>query len=254
MLSELKILKLSEKVKEYIKKVEEETERPVLLKSVQDVWLYGTGGVFKLDPEYILVDIIEDKYLDFKGEVEQEEIEYMIAHEVTHGLLAYKEKYCQFRFRGRMYNELVVKSASLLFTMVEDIVVSKIIYENNFQQYPQIYIPQIEYEIECARVGEDAYKPYTPLKFKYRYMVFRYILVWGLLKYIKLDEIGRKKSYEYLEMFKKSYPKQYAEAKKIKEIILENDIFTPEGFCNAIKKCLDLNFWNLTNLVEIYQI
>jgi adenylosuccinate synthase len=52
MLSELKILKLSEKVKEYIKKVEEETGRPVLLKSVQDVGLEGLDSVSKPDPIY----------------------------------------------------------------------------------------------------------------------------------------------------------------------------------------------------------
>ena len=251
-----KISELSEKLEGYIKKIEEETKRSALIKSVQDVGLYGISAVFKLDPKYILVEIIEDKYLDFKGEIKQEEIEYMIAHEVTHGLLAYKEKYCQFRLRLRpsrtnnMYYKLVEDSAILLFTMIEDIVVSKIIYENNFQQYPQTYISQIEYEIECVRIEEDAYKPYTPLKFKYRYMVFRYILAWGLLKYINLDKIGKKTIYEYLKIFKKSHPKQYAEAKKIKEIILENNIFTPEGYNNTIKKCLDL--WNLTNLVEIY--
>jgi adenylosuccinate synthase len=52
MLSELKILKLSKKVKEYIKKVEEEIGNPVLLKSVQDVGLHGMDSVFKQDPIY----------------------------------------------------------------------------------------------------------------------------------------------------------------------------------------------------------
>ena len=53
-----KISKLSEKLKEYIKRIEEETGRPALIKSVQDVGLAGMNAVFKLDPKYIRVEII----------------------------------------------------------------------------------------------------------------------------------------------------------------------------------------------------
>jgi hypothetical protein len=249
-----KLTKLSEKLEEYVKRTEEKTGRPALITNNQDEksWPYGINARFILDPDYIFVEIYEDKYLDFKGEIEQEEIEYTIAHEVTHGLLAYKEKYCQFKFVSQ-YSELDEKSASLLFTMIEDIVVSKIIYENNFQQYPRKYISQIEYEIECTRVGIDAYKPFTPLEFKYRYMVFRYILAWGMLKYVNSNKLNDEKILnKFLNVFQKSYYKQYKEAEKIKKIILENNIFITEGFNNAIKKSLEL--WNLTNLVEIYQI
>lgn len=48
-------------------------------------------SVFLLDPKYIRVEIIEEKYYDSKGEIDQEKIESSIAHEVTHGLLAYKK-------------------------------------------------------------------------------------------------------------------------------------------------------------------
>jgi len=65
-----------------------------------------------------------------------------------------------------------------------------------------------------------------------------------------LDNYSKKIIYKFLKIFQKSYPQQYEEVKKIKAIILENDIFTPEGFYNTSKKCLDL--WNLTNLVELF--
>lgn len=203
---------------------------------------------FILDPDYIRVEIYEEKYLDSKEEIKQEEIEYMIAHEVTHGLLAYKENYCQVRPRD-IDNELVNGSASLLFSMIEDIVVSKIIYENSFQMYPQNLIIMIQNEIEYERKGGDFYKQFNEIKDRYR--VVRYVQAWGILRYryINLDEIGKKTIDEYL-IFQKLHPKQYEEAEKIKKIILENNIFVSEGYNNAIKECLDL--WNLTDLVWFY--
>jgi len=79
-------------------------------------------------------------------------------------------------------------------------------------------------------------------------MVFRYILAWGYLEYLNSDKIDKKTLHKFLKVFQKSCPKQYEEAKKIKEIILKNDIFTRKGYDKTIKECLDL--WNLTNLVN----
>jgi len=115
-------------------------------------------SVFKLDPKYIRVEIIEKKYYDSKGEIDQEGIEWMIAHEVTHGLLAYKKKYCQFEFKSvRVHNELEEDSASLLFTMIEDIVVSKIMHENNFQPYPYEYLDKIQTDTKYIRKSKGKF-------------------------------------------------------------------------------------------------
>ncbi len=58
-------------------------------------------------------------------------------------------------------------------------------------------------------------------------MVFRYMLAWGFLKYLNLGEINKKIIHKLLKIFQKSCPKQYAEAKKIKEIIPKM-IFLPQ--------------------------
>ena len=246
-----KISKLSEKLKEYIKKVEEETGRPALIKSVQDVGLNGMSAMFVLDPKYIRVEIVEKLFYNSKGEIDQEGIECVIAHEVIHGFLAYKKKYYQFDIVGRR-NKLEDNSIRLICSMIEDLVVNKIMRENNFQLLPKRYINRIKDEIEDLRKGKDCYENYNKysLVFKDRYIVYRYILSWGVLKYFNPGEIDKKIIYRFLKIFQKSYPKQYKEAEQIIKIILENDIFTPEGCCKTIKECLAL--WNLTNLVEIY--
>ena len=132
----IKISKLSEKLNGYIKKVEEETGRPALIKSVQDVGLYGMSAVFILDPKYIRVEIVEKLFYDSKEEIDQEGFEWVIAHEVTHGFLAYKKKYYQLDI-VRKCNKLEKDSIDLINSMIEDIVVNKIIHENNFQLLPE---------------------------------------------------------------------------------------------------------------------
>ncbi len=250
MILELKKSKLSEKLKEYINKVEEETGLPALIKSAQDVGLQGMNAVFKLDPKYIRIEIIEEKYCDSKGEVDQEGIECVIAHEVIHALLAYKKKYYQFYILPKC-NKLEDNSVRLICSMIEDLVVNKIMYENNFQLLPKRYINGLKDDIEDLHKGKDCYENYNkyPPIHKNRFVVYRYILAWGVLRYFIPGETDKKTICKFLKIFQKSYPKQYEEAEQIIKIILEKDIFTREGQCKTIKKCLAL--WNLTNLVEI---
>jgi hypothetical protein len=65
--------------------------------------------------------------------------------------------------------------------MIEDLVVNKIMHENNFQLLPKRYINRVKDEIEDLRKGKDCYEnynKYSPI-FKDRFMVYRYILAWG---------------------------------------------------------------------------
>lgn len=257
MLLELKkISKLSEKLKEYIKKVEEETGRPVLIKSVQNVGLGGISLAFISDPECkrIQVEIVERDFFDQKKEkIDRGDIEWAIAHEISHGFLCYKKKHYQFEFKSVfLLSKLEENSVRLLFTMIEEALADKIMYENNFQPLPKGYIDNLKGAIKMMQDGKDSYKNYDeyPLIFKNRFMVFTFIIAWGHLKYINLNGIEKKTIHKFLKMFQKSCPKQYEEAKNVEEIMLENDISTTEGFNKAIKKCLDL--WKLTDLVRLY--
>ena len=248
------ISELSEKLNKYIEKVKKETGRPVKIKGVQNVGLDEMSSTFILDPKYILVKIVEDNYYDpddlKKEKIDQEGIECVIAHEATHGLLIYKKKYCWLRF-SRRCNKLEEESVSLIYSMIMDVVANKIMHENNFQSLPKYYIDNLKEDIKKLQAGKDPYKNYnkdSPI-LKNRRMVFAFITAWGILRYFNPGEVDKKTIHEFLKVFQKSHPKQYEEAEKIKKIIRENDIFTSEGFNDAIKECLDL--WNLASLVEI---
>lgn len=249
MISELKILKLSEKVKTYVEKIEKETGYTVLIENYQ-----GEAAKVTLNHErkYIHVEINEGEYIKDlkKGSKEElkEEIDHTIAHEVTHELLSLKKKYCRLRCGSEAR-----KTIERLVIMIEDIVVNEFIQKKNYRPYSTQYLNEIKLEIKIMRKGLDVYEMYNndpdPMH-KNMFMISRYIQAWECLKYLNLDNNSKKIIYKYLKQFQKSYLKQHEEAEKVKEIILKNDIFTPEGYNKAIKKCLDL--WNLTNLVEIY--
>ena len=244
---------ISKELEEYVKGIEEETGRIAYIKNLQNLGGPGQFARFILNNSFqISVEIVEDNFLDSKGELCKEEIECMIAHEVTHGLLAYKKNYCQHNLILDD-SELGGRSADKLFTMIEDIVVNKMIDENNlFQPLIKSYIDTVmEREVKLLRRDEDCYKigNNSPI-FRDRFMVWRYIQAWGFLKYFNLDNESKKVINEYLEKFQNKYPQQYEQAIKTRDIIKDNNnnIFTAEGFYNAIEKCLDLKVWNIPDI------
>ena len=243
MLLKLTMLKLSEKVRAYIEEVEKETGYNVSIENFQ-----GGDARVTLDHKhkYIHVEINEEGY----KEDSEEEIDFTIAHEVTHEFLSLKKKYCRLSCGDEM-RDTVERIETRLASMIEDIVVNKIIQKKNYRPYSTQCLDDVKWETKLARKGLDCYKSYNnDPTYKDMYMVSRYIQAWGILRYFNPGEINKKTIHKFLKIFQKSYPKQYEEAEKIKEIILENDIFTREGYCKTIKECLDL--WNFTHLVGIY--
>lgn len=234
------MLELSEKLNAYIEKIEKETGRPVSIQMVQDVGLRSMRAVFELDPECIRVKIDQN--------IEMEDFEQSIAHEITHGFLAYKKKYCQLDYVQEP-NEIEGKTIDIIVTMIEDIVVNKIIQEENFQPYPCDYLNKIQNDTKNIRKSKGKIpRLHQEPVLNDRLMILRYIGAWGFLKYFNLDSFSRRVIYKFTKCFKKSYPKQYEAAGQIEEIIIENNIFTPRGYYKAIKRCLEL--WNLVDLVK----
>jgi hypothetical protein len=235
------MLKLSEKLNTYIEKIEKETGRPVSIEMVQDVGLRGMKAKFELDPVYICVKIDQN--------IEMEKYEQSIAHEITHGFLAYKKKYCQLDYIQEP-NEIEGKTIDIIVTMIEDIVVNKIIQEEYFQPCPYDYLDKIQNDTKNIRKskGKIPRLHQDPVLNDWL-MILRYIAAWGFLKYFNLNSFSQRVISKFIKCFKKSYPKQYEAAGQIEEIILENNIFTSEGYYKAIKRCLEL--WNLVDLVKL---
>ena len=144
-----------------------------------------------------------------------------------------------------------------LVSMVEDIVVDKIILEKNYRSSYSVYLNDIRKDIQFIRKSVSKNKDFFKLNkndSKYRLElvigVFGYIVAWSDLEYFKWDKFNRKLLRKYLRIIQKSCSEQYEVAEKVKNIILKNNIFTAKGYDEAIKQCLGL--LNLTNEVIIY--
>ncbi|MDI9437582.1 MAG: hypothetical protein QM405_05880 [Euryarchaeota archaeon] len=237
---------LSPRLKEYLKVVEEETGMPVKILGRPDLGLTGARAAFNYHPLYTVV------VLNSSEPRLSEDLERSVAHEATHGYILHKLGYCRAVFTKNASEDVKMK-ANLLFSLVEDLVVNRIIQENGFPPFGTEYLPMIKKEIEVAsageNVGEKFYSQFTSdLELEDIIMVSRYILSWGFLRYYPLSREVRLILQEFLEVYSKAYPHHYPHAARVKEIILENDVFTAQGECRAMQEIMRL--WGFEGMVK----
>jgi len=115
---------LSEKLLNYIQKVEHETERQAHFEYVDDFGSPSVQFAFRKDPEYLWIAAKTGISFD------DPRIERSMAHEITHGLLVY----------GLGFYALEAKEAASeedyehlnLLSFIDDIVVNRIIQQSGF--------------------------------------------------------------------------------------------------------------------------
>jgi len=224
--------------------VEIETGRSIEFRPAANLGAPGMTFGFKLDPSCILIMYKEGTDLGNPSPRHEQSI----AHEATHGYLVYKLGYLTLRTKRKpTRNE--AGHVNLLFTMIDDIVVNKIIQKEGFPPFSPIYLSQVE--IETKEAHKASYKLYDELPhdllFKDRWIVLRYIIAWGFIRYYDLEPYARKIIYKYLKAFQKSYAKQFIMADQIREIILQHDIFSTNGHREAVEAVARL--WHLDDLV-----
>ncbi len=236
----------SEKLEEYITKIERETERKVRILESPKLGLKGMWAGFRFHPDFIIVII--------RSGINKpdETLERSIAHEATHGYILFKYEYCMAEF-----NESVTdndrKDIQLIFTMVDDVVVNKIMSRNGFMPFGSEYLNVVQKEIDAMISGQDFYRQFSDdLLFDDLLMISRYIIAWGFLEYFGLNKYEFEIIKKFTDVFKYAYPMQYKIADKIKHIIIANDIFTSEGHCKSMDEILKLLKFN--NLVKIITI
>ncbi len=239
-------LQCSAKLSKYLNKVEIETGRSIEFRPAADLGAPGMTFAFRLDPSCILIMYKEGTDL---GNPEHEQ---SIAHEATHGYLIYKLGYSYLREKRKpARNE--IGHVNLLFTMIDDIVVSKIIQKEGFPPFDPGYLTMVEKETKAARKGSDRlYSEFLHdprFKDKDRFMASRYILAWSSVNYCDLEPYAKRIIYKYLKAFQKAYTKQFTMADQIREIILQHDIFSANGHRKTVEAVARL--WHLDDLVGL---
>lgn len=234
----------SAKLSKYLRKVEIETSR-----RIEFHFIAGSGGLagtiasFRPHPSCILIRLT--KGTDWGNP----EHEHTIAHEATHGYLLYKLGYPYPRPKRKL-TENEKEHVKILYVIIDDIVVNRIIKKEGFPPFAQEYLNMVKEETKAARKGSDRlYDMFShdPL-LKDRFMVLRYIHAWGFIRYFDLEPYARRIINKYLKAFEKSFMKQYTMASQIREVILQHDIFSAHGHREAVEAVARL--WHLDDLVE----
>ena len=225
----------SKKLAKYLERIRDETGRGIVIEWAKPEnldWLSGMPSAFLFDPDRILiltnsktVRLIQQLYLLPVEEI----IEELVAHEATHGLLIHGMGFCRNVVENSA-SDSARKQISILFSMVQDIRVNKILQEERYSPLGGVYLYQVIDEINSMRRGEDYYDNYSydPL-LKDRFMVYRYIMAWAYLKYFDLESIDRTTIEKFTKIFENKYPKQFEMASQIRTIILQNNILSAEG-------------------------
>ncbi len=235
-----------EKLFLYLKKVEKETSKPIKILKSRELGLKGMLSAFRYHPDQIVIIIKEGVNRSEPDMVRS------IAHEATHGYLIFKLGYCRPVFKENT-SETIMKNAHLVFTMMDDIVVNKIIQENGFPPFGSEYLVSVNFETESALNGENIYEKFSedPI-FDSILMVSRYIIAWSFIEFYDIGKNEKEDIKRYLTSFENNFKEEMGFVSKIIDIIKNNDIFISSGHCQAIEEILDL--WDIKKFLKLERV
>jgi len=204
---------------------------------------FGLKAGFQRDPQFIR--IILDPSLDLKSDY----AEQSIAHELTHGLLAYGKGYSDLTPK-RPLTAKEQKHRNTTAMVVEEIVVNKIIQNDGFSPFSPDYPANVQQETKVAYTRQMYHSDFIDDEEGLnQWMVLRYTNAWGLVEYCSLDQNVKDIISEYLRAFKNGYPKQFGMAEQIKTAVKQNNIFEADGYRKTMVSILGL--WRLNNFLQI---
>jgi len=242
----------SKKLAEFLEKIRDETSREIVIEWTNpgsNPKLSGVPGRFIYDPPPSRVlRVLMDS--DICQHLKHSDIEEVIAHEATHGLLIYAKGYGAPVFK-RHANHIEEKSTSYLFSMIDDIVVNTILQDAKYSPLGSVYLLMVKEDRDSIRKGEILYEeqPSDDPLLKNRWTVYRYVTAWSYLKYFMLEAHYRRPIRNFVRIFKKKCPKQLEMANQIIEVVQRNNIKSPEGRNSAVNELLKL--WGLEDLVRL---
>lgn len=228
----------SPELNRYLEKIQAETGREITFQENTNLGIKGITAAYQYHPQKLII-ILNPEYHRAK-----EDVERSIAHEATHGYILYKMGFCRSKY-GEGVPSDYKRDVQIIFTIVEDLVVNKIIADHGFAPFGHEYLPTLREEIRVAQEGEEAgeafYHQFTEnLHREALLMVSRYIIAWGFLRYYTLKNEEEELIREFTQVFGKYYPDYYQYAAQVVEIIQEKDIFKSDDECRAIQEILRL--------------
>ena len=242
-MAKLSETKLPEKLSKYLEWIENETGRQIDFQTQDSVGLSGMSYAFRTHPSKIVICTTNDVDLSHTKHSDS------IAHEATHGYVLYQLGYCSLSPKVKL-TQTEQKTISLLRSLIDDIIVNRIIAKKGFCWDAGIYFGTIAEETRAARRGTDYYMAFSnDPTFKFRFIAQRYVVAWVYINYFDLDTNKRNRLQNFMDSFSRRYQKQVEMAKEIINVLSCNDVFSIEGHKEVLKRVVPI--WGLESKVII---
>lgn len=231
----------SEKLGCFLEYIEKESRRPIRLEITSTFEIPGMVACIIEHPTHIYIKLKDGL------QINDEKIEATIAHEATHGLLFYGRNFARARFKDKQSAQ-EGKHLTILFNVIDDLAVSKILQENEFALYDELYIQQTKKDIKRIRKQKGIYQEFSHEKlFKEFFIIARYVLAWGTIKYFKPDFMTRKLLKRFLKTVEKYYPNECSKITDMITLLNQYNIFGVLGN-RAVKEQI-IKKWDNKKLV-----
>lgn len=239
-------VQLSQNAINLIDWVQTETNKPIIIDVSNDIGANMLAS-FTPDPDNIKIKVTERL-----SNYQQDVIDQSICHEAIHGLLLHKHGY-YFPTPVNNPDQEIRMSINICMTMIDDIVVNKILADKGMQPFSPLYLPMVKEEIDAINNNTDLYEEHLAIgnHFYERFKIFRYIMACGFLKYFQLSSEHGKLISRFTKYFERYSRNLMPEAKQIIMWIDANDIFTPQGHRTVVENILKM--WDVSKFVKFFK-
>jgi len=223
----------------YIKDVEETTQRKVMISPYPDatpedeIW-----ASLEIGPD---ISDVEIHYWPLRP-ITDPSVEKSIAHELTH---AYQIYYLGFPIACAPPEvpQQCYQTVFEIIDFIDDIIVDVTIQKLGFPPITHLDLIPYKNNLKLMEMAKPQDKIDTGIKDPIRAeikLVSDYLYAWALPKYAQLSPDVKELFLKYTKRFPQVLKVEYKKAKIIKKLILANDIFTIEGRTTVIKGSISL--------------
>lgn len=244
-------LPLSDKLLAYFEMIEKETDCQIVLRYINrdDGDQAEKANNFKVGAITTLSTI--ELEVNRNHGLSNVDLEHSLAHEATHGYLMNGKGYCRGYARQHSHEKFVRELAAIVTSIVDDIVVSKVMADHGLPPFASTYLVEVKRETKEARKNPNYYPFYQEYpEFRERFITFGQVLAWGYLQYVDLPEEARDTLSRFIKGSQNVNLSAYKMAQKVNKIIQRHDIFTPQGHRKALEETIRL--WDLDEFIVLW--
>jgi hypothetical protein len=221
--------------------VELETGRPVVVQPIASESA-GFHVLFVPNDKNILINFDADWNPD------SEELEYALAHEMTHGLLHYKHNY-PFIYATPGATQTETAIGSIIASMIEDAAAQRILQDRGFYPIQNSNVAIFQEHLKALK-GSKPFDKFAgdPQLLIWR-IIQRYIVAWLHVKYCTLRPEHQTLLNKFLNACRLKRPNEYLMGKEIIVLFNQNNVLTREGYIKIIQGIILK--WNLKDALVI---